>query len=126
VDRPDDLDLVLPPLHATLSTISSPVFSEFTLNLEGYSMETRLFQLISGPRAWGDGWGMVDRDLNDMVRVVGRDIRLVVQVEARGGAWTPMLGELMGAVFPLMNARGLVSVEVAKPKLRAKGERFIW
>ena len=75
-------------------------------------MEFTFFELISGERPWGDEWGMVDSDLNDMVHANGRDIRLVVQVGADCGVWTPNLGELMGDVFPLMNARGLVSVEV--------------
>ena len=126
VDRPDDLNFVFPPLRETLSTISSPVFSEFILMLEGCPMELRFFQLLSGERAWGDGWGMVDKQLDGMVRVVGRDIRLIVQVGTGGGAWTPKLGKLVGEVFPLMNARGLVRVEVVTPKPRARGDKFIW
>ena len=125
VDRPNDLNLVPSPLRETLSTISSPAFSEFVLRLEGCPMEIGFFRFFSAERTWGDEWGVVDRDLNDMVQANGKDIRLVVQVGAVGGVWTPKLGELVGGVFPLMNARGVVSVEVAKPKPRAKVVRRI-
>jgi len=113
VDHPDDIDLVLSPLRNTLSTISSPAFSEFALNLESYPIGVYYFRLLSGERVWGEEWGLVDRDLNEMVYVMGRDIRLVVLLGAGGGDWSSKLGELVGSVFPLMNLRGLVSVEVA-------------
>jgi len=127
VDSPDDLDHVLSPLLETLSTISSPAFSEFVLKLEGCLMENRFLQLISGEATWGREWEPIDRHLDGVVRVTGRDIRLVLQVGAGGGVWTSRLGELVGDVFPLMYARGLMSVEVAKPIVRTGGERFtIW
>ena len=126
VDRPDDLNHVLSSLRETLSTISSPAFSEFVLKLKGCPMKNLFFQLVSGEEAWGREWDLVDRDLDDMVRVTGRDIRLVLEVGAGGGVWTPRLWELMGDVFPLMNTRGLMSVEVAKPIVRARRDRFIW
>ena len=125
VDRPDDLNHFLSPLRETLSTISSPTFSEFVLKLEGRSMEVAFFQLVSGEVAWGHEWGLIDGDLDDMVRVTGRDIRLVLQVGAGCGVWITRLGELVGDVFPLMNARGLMSVEVEKPIVRAYGEVYI-
>ena len=112
VKSPDDLTLALPSLRKTLLTISSPAFSEFTLKLEGIPMGIRFFQLLPGEVVWRDEWGMIDRDLNDMAQVVGREIRLVVQIEAAGGVWSPTLGGRVGDVFPLMNARGLVSVRV--------------
>ena len=115
VDRPDDLNYVLVPLCETLSTIPSPTFSEFALKLEGCSIEIHFFRLVSGDMAWGREWDLIDRQLDDMVRVAGRDIRLVLQVGAGGGVWTPRLVELVGGVFPLMHARGLMSVEAAKP-----------
>jgi len=111
-DRPDDLTLALPPLRKTLSTISSPTFSEFTLKLEGIPVGIRFFQLLPSDVVWRDGWGTIDRNLNDMVRAAGRDIWLVFQVEAGRGVWSPRLGGLYGTALPLMNARGLVSVRV--------------
>jgi len=126
VDRPDDLNRILIPLRETLSTISSPAFSEFILKLEGCPMENRFLQLVSGEVAWGSKWELIDRVLNDMMCRIGRDVRLIIQVGAGGGVWTPRLGELVGGVFPLMNARGLTSVEIARPMIRARGDQFIW
>ena len=121
---PDDLMLVPPLLHETLSTISSPVFSEFTLKLEDYLVEDHFFYLLSREALWGDEWGIVDRDLNDMVQVAGKDIRFVVQVGAHGGVWLRELRGFMGVMFPLMSARGLVGV--VKSTFQAEDERFIW
>ncbi|KAF9650490.1 hypothetical protein BDM02DRAFT_3111993 [Thelephora ganbajun] len=122
---PDDLTLIPPLLHDTLSTVSSPVFSEFILKLEGYPTENRFFHLLSSRVVWGDEWGIIDRDLSDMVRRIGRDIRLAVWVTHNGGVWSRELGEFVGGMFPLMNARGLV--RVLKPGIEFdEGERFIW
>ena len=66
---------------------------------------------------WWDRWEMIDRDLDQMVHVAGRDIRLVVQVDAGDGLRSPRIRALVGDMFPLMNRRGLVSVEVVKPTL---------
>lgn len=112
VGHPHDLTSVLSPLRKTLSSISSPVFSEFTLKLGSSPMKIRFFHLLSGEGALGDEWGLIDRDLHNMVHAVGRDIRLVFRVGAGGEVWSSRLGELVGDVFPLMKARGLVSVEV--------------
>ena len=126
VDRPDDLSIVITLLRETLSTISSPVFSELVLKLEGCPMENHFLCFVSGEVVWGSEWGMIDRDLDDRVCLMGRDIRLVIQVGAGGGVWTPKLGEIVGDVFPLMSARGLVSVvQIAKMTIRAR-EDFIW
>ena len=102
---PDDLILALPTLRKTLSTISSPAFSEVTLKLEGCPMGIHFFQLLPHEGMWRDEWGLIDRDLDDMAHEIGRDIRLVVQVEAGGGVWSPTLGGLVGEVFPLMSER---------------------
>ena len=77
-------------------------------------MGIHFFQLLPNEGMWRDEWGLIDRDLNDMAHEIGRDIRLVVQVEAGGGVLSPTLGGLVGDVFPLMSARGSVSVEVVE------------
>ena len=120
---PDDLTLVAPILHETLLTISSPTFSEFTLKLEGLPTDHRFLYELSINAVWGDDWWVIDRDLNDMVRKTGREIKFVVQVGINGGVWGFELEEFVGDMFPLMNARGLVRV----PLLSAvrEGERFI-
>jgi len=112
VGYPEDLIPVLSPLRKTLSTISSPAFSEFTLKFEYSETERRFLQFVSGEVVRGDEWGMIDRDLNDMGYRIGRDIQLVVQVGAGIEVWSPTRRTVVGDVFPLMNARGLVSVEV--------------
>jgi len=126
VDRTEDLSLVLSPLRKTLSTISSPGFSKFILKL-GYCPKAVCFlQLLSGEVAWGDEWGMIDRDLNDMARAIGRDIRLVIRVGVGDEVWSPTLRALIGDVFPLMKARGLVDVEVVKSVHTESGESGSW
>ena len=123
---PDDLSLIPSLLHETLPTISSPAFSEFVLKLEGYPVGARFFHLLSSKTVWGGGWRVIDRDLNDMVHAIRRGVRLVIRVGAGGGVWTPELRGFVGRVFPLMNARGLVKVEVVKPTFQlVEGERFI-
>ena len=114
VDRIFDLTPILTLLRKTLPTILSPAFSEFTLKLEGCPMSIHFFQLLPEEGVWRDECGTIDRDLNNMVQVAGRDIRLVIQVEPAGGVWSPRLGGLAGSAFRLMNARGLVSVEVGE------------
>ena len=122
---PDDLSLVPSLLHETLPTISSPAFSEFTLKLEGCPAGARFFHLLSSKVVWGDGWGTIDRDLDDMVHAIGREVRLVIRVGAGGGVWSPELRGFVGGMFPLMNARGLVRVVVVEPTFQAEGERFV-
>ena len=113
VNHTYDLALALSALRKTLSTISSPVFSEFTLKLDGIPVAIHFFQILLDNEMWRDECGLIDRHLNEMVHVVGRDIRLVVQVEG-SGVWSPTLGGLAGDTFPVMNARGLVSVKAVK------------
>ena len=60
----------------------------------------------------GDEWGMIDRDLDYMAHMGGKDIQLVIQVGTGSEVWSPTLRRLVGDAFPLMNARGLVSVNV--------------
>lgn len=122
---PEYLTLIPPLVHKTLETISSPAFSEFTLKLEGYPVENRFFHLLTSGVVWGNGWGTIDRILNDMVRTVGRDIRFVVRVGANGGVWSPELGRFVGDMFPLMNARGLVRV-MNWVTVGSEGDEFIW
>ena len=121
---PEDLALVPPLLHKTLSTIRSPAFSEFTLKLEGVPVNHQFFYNLSIGTVWGDDWWIIDGDLNDMVTVAGRDIVFVVQVGEFGGVWDIELQRFVGDVFPLMNARGLV--RAPRPSLNREGERFIW
>ena len=121
---PEDLALVPPLLHKTLSTIRSPAFSELTLKLEGVPVSHQFFYDLSIGTVWGDSWWIIDGDLNDMVTVAGRDIEFVVQVGEFGGVWDIELQRFVGDVFPLMNARGLV--RAPRPSLNREGERFIW
>ena len=114
VDQTHDLNLVLSPLRKTLSTISSPVFSEFILKIECCPSGIRFLDLLSGEVTQGDEWKTIDSDLNDMSRTNGRDIRLAIRVGVGDEIWSPALRALVGDVFPLMNARGLVDVEVVK------------
>lgn len=134
VEHPKDLTHALSAVRETLSTISSPVFSELTFKLEGFPMETHFFLLLCGDIVWEEGWGMVDRDLDDMVHSTGRDIRLVVQLgEIPGtGGRSSTLREIEGGItlrgfgghmFPLMNARGLVEERTGGPMLPNSGER---
>jgi len=58
---------------------------------------------------------VIDRDLNDMIHAIGRHIGLIIRVGASSGVWFPELRVFVGRVFPLMNARGLVKVEVVEP-----------
>lgn len=120
---PDDLPFIPYRLRQTLSTITSPVFSEFTLKLEGLIILHRTFRLLANRTVWEGGWDFIDSALNDMVDEIGGDIRLVVQVAANGGVWSPELEGIMGEVFPLMGERGLV--RVVAPGFD-EGERFIW
>ena len=122
---PDDLTLVPPLLHETLSTILSPAFCEFTLKLESDLTEGRFFHLLSSKAVWGDGWGVIDRDLDEMVRAIGRDVRLVVRVGTTGGVWSPEFRGFVGDTFPLMKARGSVKVEVDKSTFQGGSGRFI-
>ena len=121
---PDELNLIPPFLHETLSTISSPVFSELALRLEGSLIPYCFLHSLSIKVVWGDEWGMIDKYLNDMVHATGRDIKFVVQVGKNGGVRGRELRGFVGSMFPLMNARGLVRV-LAPSSLR-EGERFIW
>jgi hypothetical protein len=96
-------------LRETLSTISSPTFSEFTLKLEGCPRGH--FRLLSSQVVWGDEWGLIDRDLSEMVHTTGRDIRIRLIVRlGMNGVWSPALGGFMRDAFPLMKARRLVEV----------------
>ena len=115
----EDLVPALSPLLETLSTISSPTFWSLSLRCEGYHMEFPFRQFLSGEVAWRDEWGMIDRKLNDMVRVIGRKIWLVFQIKVYdndGEVWPPALRQIeddlspLGGLFPLMNARGLVKL----------------
>ena len=121
---PRDLVQDPPRLRKTLSTISSPAFSEFTLRFEGDLSESRLLRTVTGEAVWGDQWGGIDGKLDDMIHVIGRNIRLVIQIGECGGAWVPSLRALVEAAFPLLNARGLVSVEVVK--FSAETDRIVW
>lgn len=117
VNYPSDLIPALSPLRKTLSTISSPAFSEFIFRFGGYAIEPLFLRPLSDLALWGNEWGMIDGELNDMIHVIGRDIRLVFQIGASGVGWFPTFRAVVGAAFPVMNARGLVSVEVAKSSL---------
>ena len=121
----EDLTRIPSLLHKTLSTISSPAFSEFTLKLESSPTESRFFHLLSSKAVWGVGWGVIDRDLNKIARAIGRDIRLVVRVGMDGGVWSPEFRQFVRGMFPLMGARGLVEVEVVKPTFKVEGGQFI-
>ena len=112
---PDDLTLIPPLLHETLPTILSPAFLEFVLKLESCPAEGRFFHLLSSKAVWGDEWGVIDSDLNEMVHAIGRDVRLVVRVGTGGGVWFPEFRMFVRDTFPLMSARGLVRVEIEKP-----------
>ena len=120
---PDDLPFIPYRLRQTLSTIASPVFSEFRLKLEGLIILHRIFRLLADKTMWEGRWDFIDSVLNDMVDEIGRDVRLVVHVATNGGVWSPELEGVMREVFPLMAARGLV--RVLGPGVD-EGERFIW
>ena len=124
---PDDLAFVPPLLHETLSTISSPVFSEFTLKLQSLPKGHHFFYPLNISGVWGDDWWMIDRDLDDMVNATGRNIKIVVHVATNGGVWSTGLQRFVGCMFPSMNARGLVKVfPPSSNPYQEEGERFVW
>ena len=124
---PDDLAFVPPLLHETLSTISSPVFSEFTLKLQSLPKDHRFFYPLNISGAWGDNWWMIDRDLDDMVKATGRNIKFVVHVAANSGIWSVGLQRFVGYMFPSMNARGLVRVvSPSSNPCQEEGGRLVW
>lgn len=122
---PEDLTLVPSLLHETLSTILSPAFSWFTLKLEGYPVAYHFFPDLSIRAVWGDGWQIIDKDLDDMVYATGRDIRFVVEVGTNGGVWSYRLQGFVEDMFPLMSARGLVSV-LGPGDREPGGVQYIW
>ena len=57
----EELDVLPPFLHKTLTSISSPHFSEFSLRLfEGFDRKGGFGRRKT---SWGAGWGVVDEDL---------------------------------------------------------------
>ena len=109
MDR-DNLALIPPLLHQTLSTISSTVFSKLVLKLQSLPGGYYSFHELAVEAIWGDDWGMVDRDLDDMVKATGNGIKFVVQVLANGEVPGVEFRRFVGHLFPLMHARRLVSV----------------
>ena len=124
VNYPRDLVPALSRLRGTLSTISSPAFSELTLRFVGYPIEPLFLRPLPGEVLWGDNWGIIDGKLNDMVHAIRRDIQLVVQIGAGGRVWAPRLRAIVRAAFPLMDARGSVIVDVEKSLNQERAIQF--
>ena len=95
-----ELDILPPFLHKALTSISSPHFSEFSLQL---CQRSREFERYGGA-AWGIGWEMVDEAL--CARAAGRDdFRFVVEIEARRPTAAGVERH-----FPRMTSEGLLFV----------------
>lgn len=122
---PDDLPFIPYLLQRPLSTIASPVFSEFTLKLEGLPVPNRTPRMIANRAVWGDWWGTIDGLMDDMALETGRDIRIVVLVAMPDSVWSPDVVGFVEDIFPLVNTRGLLKV-VSPEQVDDGSERFIW
>ena len=108
VDFPE-LDILPPFLHKTLTSISSPHFSEFSLQLRQGLLEFNPNGDDRGRRIWGTGWELVDEDL---YACAARTDNFQVMVEFVNGQSTEVVIE---AHFPRMKSRGSLKITQEQP-----------
>ena len=103
-----ELDILPPFLHGTLTSISSPHFSEFSLRL------CQEFNPTGGPgnrkTLWGIGWEVVDEDLYELA-ARRDDFRCAVQIVT--GESTVAAVE---ALFPRMKSKGSMVITQLHPQ----------
>jgi len=108
-----ELDILPSFLHKTLTSISSPHFSEFSLLLSQGWLDFELNGGANVPKVWGPGWEVVDEDL--YVHAVRRD-NFRFKVEIVIGQSTVAAVE---AHFPRMKSKGsLVITQRQSPKYK--------
>jgi len=104
-----ELDILPPFLHRTLTSISSPYFSEFSLRLCQGALQFAHGGASSRRTSWGEGWEVIDEDLYAHA-AGGDDLRLVVQIVA-GESTEAAVEEL----FPRMKSKGSLVVAWEQP-----------
>ena len=108
-----ELDILPPFLHKTLTSISSPHFSEFSLRLLGGLVKFNLDRSRRHKyriRTWGAGWDVIDEDL--YAHAAGRDdFRFTIEFVA--GRSTEAAIE---ARFPRMKSNGSLVIIQRQPR----------
>jgi len=107
----EELDTVPRFLHKTLTSVSSPHFSEFYLRLlPEFDWES---QGSGGRRTllWGAGWGTVDEDL-DAYAARKDNFRFVIDIPAGGSTEA-----VVEALFPQMKSNGSLVIKWQQEEL---------
>jgi len=101
-----ELDILPPFVLKTLASISSPHFSEFSLQLLwGYSLDKDCRETL-----WGAGWEVVDKDLYVWTAQSG-GFRFTIQLVT--GESTEAA---VKALFPRMKSKGLQLITQQQPR----------
>ena len=105
----EELDILPPFLHKTLTSISSTRFSEFSLRLCQGALGSRNRGTIGRKTSWGTGWEVVDEDL--YAHTAGRDdFRFMVQIVTDESTEADV-----EALFPRMKSKGSLLITCKQP-----------